>query len=235
MTNNHIVYSGNMKAADLISADWTLLSIFERLDIKLGFGEASIAELCTRYNLSTELFLMICNIYTSVNYTPTVEKLKKEDIPHVIHYLRASHNHYTKNCFPHLHENIHIMMEEYEDMNRYVLNKFYDDYDNEIKRHFDYEEKCVFPYIESLLTNKSNSDNLYNIKKFEHNHTNVEEKLNDLKNIIIKYLPGNYTSDIRMKVLKEIFRIESDLRKHTMVENKLLIPLVAKLEQNNVK
>ena len=59
MTNNHIVYSGNMKAADLISADWTLLSIFERLDIKLGFGEASIAELCTRYNLSTELFLMI--------------------------------------------------------------------------------------------------------------------------------------------------------------------------------
>ena len=233
MKNNNIAYSGKMKAADLISADWTLLSIFERLEIKLGFGEASITELCTRYNLSTDLFLMICNIYSSNNYTPNVEKLNKDDIPHIISYLRASHQHYMKNSFPHLHENIHIMMEEYEDMNRYVLNKFYDDYDNEIKKHFEYEEKCVFPYIESLLVHTVNDNNTYNISNFEHNHTNVDEKLNDLKNIIIKYLPGNYTSNIRMRVLKEIFRIESDLRKHTTIENKLLIPLVAKLEQNN--
>ena len=66
MTNNHTIYSGKMKAADLISADWNLLSIFERLNIKLGFGEATISEICTRYNLSTELFLMICNIYSFV-------------------------------------------------------------------------------------------------------------------------------------------------------------------------
>ena len=92
---------------------------------------------------------------------------------------------------------------------------------------------CVFPYIESLLAHTVNDSNPYKISNFEHNHTNVDEKLNDLKNIIIKYLPGNYTSNIRMEVLKDIFRIESDLRKHTMIENKLLIPLVAKLEQNN--
>ena len=55
----------------------------------------------------------------------------------------------------------------------------------------------------------------------------------DLKNIIIKYLPGTYTSNIRMKVLNEIFKIENDLRKHTLVENRLLIPLVTKLEKNN--
>ena len=73
-----------------------------------------------------------------------------------------------------------------------------------------------------------------NIKKFAHNHTNVEEKLNDLKNIIIKYLPDSYTSEIRATVLREIFRIESDLRKHATVENRLLIPLVAKLEGENL-
>ncbi len=230
MTHNHTIYSEKMKAADLISADWNLLSIFERLDIKLGFGEATIAEICSRYNLSTELFLMICNIYSFDNYRPKTEILKKEDLPHILSYLRASHKHYMTNCFPRLHNNIHIMMEEYEDTNSYVLNKFYDDYDSEIKKHFEYEENSVFPYIESLLDRKK--ENMYKISDFEDNHTNVEEKLNDLKNIIIKYLPGTYTSNIRMKVLNEIFKIENDLRKHTLVENKILIPLVTKIEKS---
>lgn len=230
MTNNHTIYSGKMKAADLISADCNLLSIFERLNIKLGFGEATISEICTRYNLSTELFLMICNIYSFENYHPKIDTLQKEDLPHILSYLRASHKHYMTNSFPRLHNHIHIMMEEYEDTNRYILNKFYDDYDSEVKKHFEYEEFSVFPYIESLLN--GNNEDIYKIRNFEDNHTNVEEKLNDLKNIIIKYLPGTYTSSIRIKVLNEIFKIESDLRRHAMVENKILIPLVTKLENS---
>lgn len=230
MSNNYTEYSGKMKAADLISADWNILSIFERLNIKLGFGEATIDEICSRYNLSPELFLAICNIYSSENYHPKADMLKKEDLPHILSYLRASHTHYIKNSFPRLHNHIHIMMEEYEDTNRYILNKFYDDYDSEIKKHFEYEEDSVFPYIESLL--EGNSQSMYKIRDFEDNHTNVEEKLNDLKNIIIKYLPGTYTSSIRIKVLNEIFKIENDLKKHTMVENKILIPLVTKLENS---
>ena len=230
MSNNHTEYSGKMKAADLISADWNLLSIFERLNIKLGFGEATVTEICTRYNLSPELFLMICNIYSFEHYHPKVNALKKEDLPHILSYLRASHKHYMTNSFPRLHNHIHIMMEEHEDTNRYILNKFYDDYDSEVKKHFEYEEFSVFPYIESLLG--GNNDEIYKIRNFEDNHTNVEEKLNDLKNIIIKYLPETYTSNIRIKVLNEIFKIESDLRRHAMVENKILIPLVTKLENN---
>ena len=74
----------------------------------------------------------------------------------------------------------------------------------------------------------------YNRANFEESHTNVSEKFNDLKNIIIKYLPDSYTSEIRATVLREIFRIESDLRKHATVENRLLIPLVAKLEGENL-
>ena len=230
MKNNNTIYSGKMKAADLISADSNLLSIFERLNIKLGFGEATVTEICTRYQLSPELFLMICNIYSFENYQPKVDTLQKEDLPHILSYLRASHKHYMTNSFPRLHNHIHIMMEEYEDTNRYILNKFYDDYDSEIKKHFEYEEFSVFPYIESLLN--GNNEDIYKISNFQDNHTNVEEKLNDLKNIIIKYLPGTYTSSIRIKVLNEIFKIESDLRRHAMVENKILIPLVTKLENS---
>ena len=230
--DKNIIYTGKMKAAEIITADWNLLAVFERFNIKLGFGEATVAELCKQHNISTELFLMICNTYSSNSYRPNADALSKEDIPCIVSYLRTSHRYYIDRSFPQLHNNIHIMMEEYEESSRCILNKFFDDYDCEIKKHFEYEEEAVFPYIENLLAGKVAS-NAYNIKKFAHNHTNVEEKLNDLKNIIIKYLPGNYTSDIRMQVLYEIFKIENDLHKHAMVENKLLIPMVAKLESEN--
>ena len=231
MNQNSTIYNRRMKMADLVASDISLLSILQRLNIALGFGEATVAEVCAQHNISVDLFLMICNIYSFRDYRPQIETLTNDDIRNITAYLRASHKHYMNNWFPRLHNNIHTMMEEYEDTNRYVLNKFFDDYDTEIKKHFEYEEFSVFPYIESLLDGSSEA--VYKISNFEDNHTNVEEKLNDLKNIIIKYLPGTYTSNIRMKVLNEIFKIENDLRKHTLVENRLLIPLVTKLENNN--
>lgn len=230
---NHTAYSTKMKAADLIASDCNLLSIFERFDIKLGFGEATVEELCAGYGLSAELVVAISSIYSFNDYHHKAGALKREDIAHIISYLRASHRQYMNSSLPSLHNCIHAMMEEHEETSRYILNKFFDDYDCEIKKHFEHEEQCVFPYIENLLAEKIQSSETYNITKFEKSHTNVDEKLNDLKNIIIKYLPGNYTSDIRMKVLRKIFRMEDDLRKHSTVENRLLIPLVAKLEKDN--
>ena len=47
----------------------------------------------------------------------------------------------------------------------------------------------------------------------------------------MKYLPEAYVSQARIDVLNDIFKIEEDLNKHTVIENLLLIPLVSKIEQ----
>ena len=62
MGNNTTLYSKRTKVAELIADDNDLLSILQRLGIRLGFGETTVDEMCRRYNLSTELFLIICNI-----------------------------------------------------------------------------------------------------------------------------------------------------------------------------
>ena len=58
------------------------------------------------------------------------------------------------------------------------------------------------------------------------------EKLNDLKNIIIKYLPEEYSSPLRFEILKDIYDIEKDLQKHSLIENRLLVSLVQKIEKS---
>ena len=233
MSNSEIIYTGRMKVADLLTSDGNLLSILQRLDIKLGFGEATISDICTRYSISTELFLMICNIYSFSDYMPDVKTLDKKDIKNITTYLRASHRYYTGICFPAIHDSIHSLVEKLDDVSHKLIDKFYDDYDNEINNHFRYEEEIVFPYIESLLADKGCNNRKYNIGQFEHNHSNINEKLNDLKNIITKYLDERYSQPLCYELLKDIYSIEKDLRKHSLIENKLLIPLVEKLEKSH--
>lgn len=224
-------YKKQMKMAELIAADNSLLSILQRLNIRLGFGEATVQDICTRYNISTALFLEICNIYSFRHYQPNIKELAKSDIANITTYLRASHKFYTEVCFPAIHNSVHNLVKELDDVNRRLIDKFYDDYDNEVNNHFRYEEDIVFPYIESLQAGGKKNDEAYHISKFEDNHSNISEKLNDLKNIIIKYLPEEHSSVVRFSLLNDIYAVENDLRKHSLIENKLLIPLVEIMEK----
>ena len=226
------LYSARMKMADLISADNELLSILQRTGVQLGFGESTVADVCSRYKLSTELFLMICNIYSFRDYEINVESLCADDLQHVTNYLRASHIYYKSVCFPQIHNKIHKLVEGLDDINRRLIDKFYDDYDAEVTNHFAFEENIVFPYIDSLLSKGKEREADFTISKFEENHNYIGEKLNDLKNIIIKYLPVEYSSPIRFEILKDIYDVENDLQKHSLIENKLLVSLVEKIEKS---
>lgn len=232
MNQTTTIYSRRMKMADLLASDKALLSILQRLDIRLGFGEATVAEVCAQHNISADLFLMICNIYSFRDYQPQIDTLTDEDIRSITTYLRASHKFYSTICFPALHDNIHRMVKELDEVSRRLIDKFYDDYDNEVNNHFRYEEEVVFPYIERLIANRQQNENSeYRISLFGHSHGNVNEKLNDLSNIIIKYLNKDYASQLRFEILGEIHNIGNDLLKHSNIENKLLVPLVEKIEK----
>ena len=231
MTIRFAPYSRRCKLADMISAELMLLGIVERLGIRLGFGDATVDDICRRYGLSPELFLMICNVYSFDGYMPHANELNRDDLPHLVAYLRASHRYYTEVCFPRLHEHIHAMVASLDVTNRRVIDRFFDDYQAEVDNHFAYEEETVFPYIESLISGGARVDG-YNIDQFGHNHGNIEDKLNDIKNIVLKYLPESSAVAERHAVLEDIFRIEKDLDRHTEIENRILIPLVAKLEKD---
>ena len=232
MNKTTTIYNSRMKMADLVASDMSLLSILQRLEIRLGFGEATVAEVCAQHGISAELLLMICNIYSFRDYEPQIETLTDEDIKSITMYLRASHRYYRTICFPTLHNDIHSMVKELDDVSRRLIDKFYDDYDNEVNNHFQYEEEVVFPYIERLLNNGC-GDGEYSISLFGHNHGNVNEKLNDLSNIIIKYLNKDYASQLRFEILGEIHYINNDLMKNSNIENKLLVPLVEKIEKRH--
>ena len=59
-----------MKMTEVLNLDTSLLGVFNRLGLKLGFGEASVGEVCGEAGIDPETFLLICRVYAFEGYMP---------------------------------------------------------------------------------------------------------------------------------------------------------------------
>jgi regulator of cell morphogenesis and NO signaling len=215
-----------MKLADLIHANYKLLFVLPRFGIKLGFGESTVKQICERKNISLPLFLLVCNVYTFNEYLPGRQGLNNIPPDDLINYLKNSHKDYLEKRVPRLSKDV---MDAVRPPHKALFGEFCEKYRKELAAHLDYEEKVVFPYITSL--SQGNKPNDYSIETFEENHSNIEESLTDLKNILIKYLPKESISEQTGEILIDIFFLEDDLNKHTLLEDKILVSLVERMEK----
>lgn len=222
-------FTDSMKLAELISLNWKLLSVLSRLGIGLGFGESTIREACGRHGINPSSFLLICSVYTYDDYIPSADMLKEAEPLSIVEYLHNSHSFYLDKEFVSLEKNMNALAGSCEAMRKKILVRFFDEYKTQVQNHFAYEENVVFPYVRALVEGKRTES--YSIEQFEENHTNIDEALNDLKNIVMKYMPETCDAVSHNEMLYGIFRLEDDLRKHTVIEDSVLIPIVNRLEE----
>lgn len=176
--------------SDLIQANYRLLRVLPRFGIHLGFGDKSVAEVCRAQGVSMELFLLVCNISTFDDFLPDTAMFKGIDVEDIVLFLQNSHKYYLEQRIPEIRENLSSLEEGPGTSSARILDRFFNDYRNEVEAHFEYEEQTVFPYIRGLIHGVHTEG--YSIEQFEENHSNIEDKLEDLKNILIKYLPAKF-------------------------------------------
>lgn len=222
--------SPEMKMADLINLNYRLLEVLSRLEISLGFGDITVGQACKRHKVDVDAFLLICNVYTYEGYLPSASCLSSADPLSVVKYLHGSHIFYMSEELPELEAAILRMVEPFEKKLKDIILGFFSGYRNEVGNHFAYEEETVFPYVRNFASGKRGG--AYSIEQFEENHSNIEEKLADLKNIVMKYLPENCDTVLRNKVLYHICFLQEDMDRHTSIENNVLIPMMSILEGN---
>ncbi|MDR2040161.1 MAG: hypothetical protein LBQ60_19740 [Bacteroidales bacterium] len=71
-------------------------------DIKMGYHpESTIKDVCDRYNVNTDLFLFICNIYSFDNY-PHEDFPSTIPIKDALTYLLRSHEYSKKEIYPYV-------------------------------------------------------------------------------------------------------------------------------------
>ncbi len=223
--------SGKMKLAEMVDRNYRLLGILARLGFQPGFGETTVAEACSRHGIDLPTFLMICNVYSSDEFIPADEELREIDIMAVIRYLRISHCYYLKKGLVTLSNALEQTLEPCGEKQKKVIRTFFDQYKSELQKHFEYEEEQVFPYVEALSARNGSMQN--DLRQVEDDHSNIEEKVGDLKNIILKYLPHECDIVSVANVLSFIYNLSEDLKYHTRIEDHILAPLITKLEEGN--
>lgn len=230
MTTNGDNLNPGMKMADLMNRDFSLSGVLERVGLSFGFGDETVHEVCSQAGVNTATFLLICNVYLSDDYVPSQEVLGQIDLRDVLRYLRLSHTYYQKTAVKSLSETLDALMSPCGDTHKMIISRFFSDYTLELSRHFEYEETVVFPYVEAMLDQNVTDD--FSIGEYEQHHSDVQEKLDDLKKLIMTYLPRECDQQTIHAALSEIFTLETDLRKHTIIEDRILIPAVNHLEDS---
>ncbi len=224
------VLSPTMKMADLVNLNYRLLGVLSRLGVNLGFGEITVEEACRKHSLDVGSFLLVCNVYTYDDYIPSGALLSTGKPADIVKYLHSSHAFYLDHELPELQEALERLVVQCDMKQKLIIDRFFSEYKKEVENHFAYEETVVFPYIESFASTCGARG--YSIEQFEENHSNIDEKLCDLKNIVMKYLPETCDTVLRNDVLYHICYLEEDLDKHTLIENNVLIPMMTRLEEN---
>ncbi len=227
-----------MKLAEVVHHDHTLVPIINRFGIHLGFGDDNITEICEKHQLNLDFFLSILNGFHDTNYFPK-EKLQHFPAAMLIEYLQKAHQDFLREKLPEISHLINNMAEELplDKTTSELISNFFAVYTRELTKHILREEEKVYPYVLRLekaisennkQTGEQITENL--ISEYESEHDNVEEKLFDLKNILIKYLPEPQNDKPAYRVLRELFTLEKELNEHARIEDLILVPKMKALE-----
>lgn len=225
------------RLSDIIHRNYLLLPVLNRFGVRLGFGDKSIGEFCNEHGLEIDFILAIINTFNNYDYFPE-EELRSFSATLIVEYLKKSHNEFLKYRLPKIERLLNALIENSRSEDLKIIQTFYNKYKTDLVTHIKDEEENTFPYVLQLQKfQDTRSDVLpanllkYNIHSFEKEHTNVDEKLFDLKNIIIKYLPPQYNDIDCNEFLFEIFEFERDLTDHARIEDNILVPKVMAMEK----
>lgn len=222
----------SMKMADQIDSNPKLLLMLQHFNIDFRVSDLTVAQLCEKHDISENLFVDIANLYNGFgaknNHTYT-----KKDLLQVIDFLKNTHLYYRSDMYPQINFYIHKLQENHPEVELKLIEKFFNEYFTEVKEHLDYEDNIAFPYFIKLLdeNNANNALDLYSSKEYSEHHTDIELKLHDLKNLLLKYVNVNNDLDLRRKLFFALYELEYDLYIHSLIEETILIPSGIKIEK----
>lgn len=235
------LFNEKSKLASVVHKDHSLLPVINRLGVKLGFGDQTIRNICEEKGIDLNFFVETINVFHYEAYFPE-KRLLDFPISMVIDYLIKTHQYYKDYLIPENDRLIELFLASSADENvdNELVRKFYTKFKDEFVIHINFEEREMFPVILELNEAVENPElraefkrkyPSFSVSSFEKEHSNMDDKMDDLTNIIIKYLPPNYDQNRGNAFLSNLFMFEKDMKNHSRIEDHILMPKVVQLEK----
>ena len=219
------------KLSYVIANDYRLLQVMSRFGISLGFGEKTITEVCNQCGVDATTFLAVIN-YVKDGAENHPQRLERVNVASVLEYLKRTHTYFISFLFPNIRFHLLNAIDcSVQNEIAFLVLKFFDEYVEEVRKHMEYEESTVYPYVQKLVDGEFAS--LENAHLLSRHHEAIESKLKELKNLFMQYYPQTEINEKLNAVIISIYQAEEDLSIHCLVEDNIFVPAVRRLEHQN--
>ena len=214
--------------SDVICDEPALLQMMSRFGIPLGVADKTVTQVCQEHHVDTATFLALAN-FMKQGARGAAEHLPQASVAALTDYLRRAHTYFLDYQLPAVRRKLLEALDcsQTAEVSLLII-KFYDNYMGEVRKHMQHENRKVFGYVEGLLRGERTGN--YSIADFARSHSSIDVKLQELKNIIIKYYAPTEQAELLHSALYDIFTCEKDLRMHCQVEDDIFVPAVQILE-----
>jgi len=219
------------KLTGLFLENPSLMLMMEHFDLSYVVHDKTVTQVCNENNISLELFLSVANLYNGFHKTShTVNS--SADIMTVIAFLKRSHYYYKQEKYPEIRNLTEELFHLNETPEIKLVGKFFDEYFEEVTEHLEYEDQVAFPYFLSLIDHPGvfSAGSKFSADEYLDHHTDIESKLIELKNLLLRHIPVKNDRSTRRRLLFSLVELEYDLTIHSTIEESILIPGIKRLE-----
>ena len=229
-SKNHIMISPNDKLCEVIGRNIDLLPIVFRFGIGLNMGQESVEEICLNNGINADFFISVLNTYNSSDYFPSTDSI---NLTLLIDFLIKTHHHHNQVTIPLLHRLMQNLKDKLPGTKLVItLDKYLNEYINNLIIHIEFEEKHIFPLVGKLGNkNEISVEKILakNLKKLFCQHSNVETEISDLIMIIIQHIPAHSDLQLFHDILHTLSHFEKEQVDHARFEDKILFPRLIEL------
>ncbi len=220
---------------DLIDNSKMLQLITERLE------NVPKSKAINHLEMNHELIALILDLYND-DEDFVFEKMQQFSVEDILDYLQVTHQYYLNKKLPEIEQSLLHIFSKYGQSHQLLasLAIFFNDYKNKLIDHIKMEEKQLFPYIRKMIVASKikticaeslEIDQNISIEKFISSHSPIEDELKEVSQIIKQY-SGNEAIPLPYKIfLNQVELFELELRKHAIIEDYVLVPMVIELEK----
>ncbi len=219
------------RLCDAILHETTLIPVIARFGITLGLGEKSIATVCQESNLDTDFFVTILNTYINENYFPE-KRLQSFCVEQIIDYLTKTNNYYLRVQLPNIERHFVRLVELSSDKENNVglVYDFFETVRDELQARIESDNREWFPQLRTCAMQCCEKVVQIGGGRNELSETDtVEEKLNDLLNLMVKHLTGSYDINLCHAVIFALTSLRDDIVQHNRIRNRILRPAAARM------
>lgn len=221
---------------DLITSSKMYQLVTERLELK----NVDTAEGTGKFELDAELMELILDLYNN-DEEFQYQKMRKFSIEQVLNYLQASHRLYLTKKLPEIEQSMLHIFSKYGQSHQLLasLAIFFNDYKNRLIAHIKMEEKEFFPYVKKVIAlskgeiSKEEAESILSgstLDSFDDHHGPIEDDLKEVYKIISENSDTPSTPLPYRVFLNQVELFELELRKHAIIEDHVLVPMLKELE-----